>query len=85
VDDTEALEDSDADVDAATASGPRFLRGRHRRLGRRLKAIKALLEGPAAAPDMAFVVVLHLSPTHESNADAIFQQSTACRGASPRG
>ena len=41
-----------------------------------LAAIKTLLEGLPAAPDMAFVVVLHLSPTHESNAAAIFQMST---------
>ena len=38
-----------------------------------LAAIKTLLEGLPAAPDMAFVVVLHLSPTHESNAAAILQ------------
>ena len=41
-----------------------------------LGAIKTLLEGLPAAPDMAFVVVLHLSPTHESNAAAILQLST---------
>ena len=41
-----------------------------------LGAIKTLLEGLPAAPDMAFVVVLHLSPTHESNAAAILQMST---------
>ena len=41
-----------------------------------LAAIKTLLEGLPSAPDMAFVVVLHLSPTHESNAAAILQVST---------
>ncbi len=41
-----------------------------------LAAIKTLLEGLPAAPDMAFVVVLHLSPKHESNAAAILQGST---------
>ena len=41
-----------------------------------LAAIKALLEGLPAAPDMAFVVVLHLSPQHESSAAEIFQSST---------
>src|SRR4051812_13896106 len=41
-----------------------------------LAAIKTLLEGLPASPDMAFVVVLHLSPTHESNAARILQLST---------
>jgi two-component system CheB/CheR fusion protein len=41
-----------------------------------LAAIKTLLEGLPSQPDMAFVVVLHLSPTHESNAAAILQMST---------
>ncbi|MEO5881957.1 MAG: chemotaxis protein CheB, partial [Caldimonas sp.] len=41
-----------------------------------LGAIKTLLEGLPAAPDMAFVVVLHLSPSHESNAAAILQLCT---------
>ena len=41
-----------------------------------LAAIKTLLEGLPASPDMAFVVVMHLSPTHESNAAAILQLST---------
>ncbi len=41
-----------------------------------LAAIKVLLEGLPAQPDMAFVVVLHLSPRHESNAAAILQAST---------
>ena len=41
-----------------------------------LAAIKTLLDGLPPAPDMAFVVVLHLSPKHESNAAAILQSST---------
>ena len=41
-----------------------------------LAAIKALFEGLPDKPDMAFVVVLHLSPKHESNAAAILQTST---------
>ncbi len=43
---------------------------------RGLAAIKVLLEGLPAEPDMAFVIVLHLSPRHESNAAAILQAST---------
>jgi two-component system CheB/CheR fusion protein len=41
-----------------------------------LAAIKTLLEGLHSQPDMAFVIVMHLSPTHESNAAAILQMST---------
>ena len=41
-----------------------------------LAAIKVLLEGLPAEPDMAFVIVLHLSPRHESNAAAILQTAT---------
>jgi two-component system, chemotaxis family, CheB/CheR fusion protein len=41
-----------------------------------LAAIKVLLEGLPAEPDMAFVIVLHLSPRHESNAAAILQTVT---------
>ncbi|MDQ2733880.1 MAG: PAS domain-containing protein, partial [Pseudomonadota bacterium] len=41
-----------------------------------LAAIKTLFEGLPASPDMAFVVVLHLSPKHESNAAAILQTAT---------
>ncbi|HZV93330.1 MAG TPA: chemotaxis protein CheB, partial [Caldimonas sp.] len=42
-----------------------------------LAAVRALLEGLPAAPDMAFVVVLHLSQHHESHAAALFQASTS--------
>ena len=41
-----------------------------------LAAIKTLLETLPAKPDMAFVVVLHLSPDHESNAASILQTVT---------
>ena len=41
-----------------------------------LAAIKTLLESLPAEPDMAFVVVLHLSPVHESNAASILQTVT---------
>jgi two-component system CheB/CheR fusion protein len=41
-----------------------------------LAAIKTLLEGLPDTPDMAFVVILHLSPKHESSVAAILQAST---------
>jgi two-component system CheB/CheR fusion protein len=72
---TEALVDSDADVDAPTSGLDFFVVGVGASAGG-LQAIKTLLEGMPTAPDMAFVVVLHLSPKHESNAAAIFQPST---------
>jgi hypothetical protein len=73
---TEALEDSDADVDAAATSGLDFFVVGVGASAGGLKAVKTLLEGMPAKPDMAFVIVLHLSPKHESNAAAIFQPST---------
>ena len=73
---TEALADGEADKDAAHTSGLDFFVVGIGASAGGLGAIKALLEGLPAAPDMAFVVVLHLSPTHESNASAIFQNST---------
>ena len=73
---TEALEDSEADVDAKTSSGLDFFVVGVGASAGGLKAIKTLLEGMPTAPGMAFVVVLHLSPKHESNAAAIFQPST---------
>ena len=73
---TEALEDGDADVDASTSSGLDFFVVGIGASAGGLKAIKTLLEGMPSAPDMAFVIVMHLSPNHESNAAAIFQQST---------
>lgn len=41
-----------------------------------LQAVKRLLEHLPAAPGMAFVVVLHLSPEHESHAAEVLQRST---------
>jgi len=41
-----------------------------------LSALIKLFESLSAAPGMAFVVVLHLSPKHESNAAAILQRAT---------
>ena len=73
---TEALADGEADKDAAHTSGLDFFVVGIGASAGGLGAIKSLLEGLPATPDMAFVVVLHLSPTHESNASAIFQSST---------
>lgn len=41
-----------------------------------LEALMRLFENTPASTDMAFVVVLHLSPGHESNADQIIQRVT---------
>ncbi|MGH8796561.1 MAG: CheR family methyltransferase, partial [Caldimonas sp.] len=41
-----------------------------------LRALITLFEHMTAAPDMSFVVILHLSPKHESNAAAILQNAT---------
>jgi two-component system CheB/CheR fusion protein len=41
-----------------------------------LEALTKCFEQLPAAPDMAFVVILHLSPKHESNAAEILQRST---------
>ncbi|SFU88799.1 CheR family methyltransferase [Pseudoduganella namucuonensis] len=41
-----------------------------------LQALMAFFEQLPAEPGMAFVVVMHLSPTHESNAQAILQRSS---------
>jgi len=41
-----------------------------------LSALIKLFESLSTAPGMAFVVVLHLSPKHESNAAAILQRAT---------
>lgn len=41
-----------------------------------LSALQKLFETLPARPEMAFVVILHLSPKHESNAAAILQRST---------
>ena len=41
-----------------------------------LGALIKLFEGLPAAPDMAFVIILHLSPKHDSNAAAILQRAT---------
>lgn len=41
-----------------------------------LAALVKCFEHMNAAPDMAFVVILHLSPHHESNAAAILQHAT---------
>jgi chemotaxis response regulator CheB len=76
VDITEALERRDADVDAAIASGLDFFVVGIGASAGGLAAIKDPARGCRPRPDMAFVVVLHLSPTHESNAAAIFQPST---------
>ena len=65
---TEALADGEADKDAAHTSGLDFFVVGIGASAGGLAAIKSLLEGLPATPDMAFVVVLHLSPTHESNA-----------------
>ena len=73
---TEALVDDDADKDAAHSSGLEFFVVGIGASAGGLAAIKALLEGLPANPDMAFVIVLHLSPSHESSAAAIFQGST---------
>ena len=73
---TEALADGEADKDAAHTSGLDFFVVGIGASAGGLAAIKSLLEGLPATPDMAFVVVLHLSPTHESSASAIFQSST---------
>ena len=42
-----------------------------------IAAVQRVLEGLPGAPGMAFVVVMHLSPKHESSAASIFQQSTS--------
>jgi two-component system CheB/CheR fusion protein len=72
---TEVLVD-DADLDAAPSSGLDFFVVGIGASAGGLKAVKTLLEGMPTTPDMALVVVLHLSPKHESNAAAIFQPST---------
>jgi two-component system CheB/CheR fusion protein len=41
-----------------------------------LAALMTLLESLPASPGMAFVVILHLSPSHDSNAAEILQKST---------
>ena len=41
-----------------------------------LSALRTCFENLPASPDMAFVVILHLSPRHESSAAAILQQVT---------
>ncbi|MBC7780441.1 MAG: PAS domain-containing protein [Proteobacteria bacterium] len=41
-----------------------------------LAALRTCFENLPAAPDMAFVVILHLSPKHESNVAAILQHAT---------
>ena len=41
-----------------------------------LEALIRCFENLPAAPDMAFVVILHLSPKHESNAAEILQRTT---------
>ncbi|RYG88053.1 MAG: PAS domain S-box protein [Alphaproteobacteria bacterium] len=41
-----------------------------------MAALSALLETMPAAPGMAFVVVMHLSPTHESSVTEILQKAT---------
>ncbi len=41
-----------------------------------VQALLRLFEATPPAPDVAFVVVLHLSPTHESHADAVLQTVT---------
>ncbi|HVL75423.1 MAG TPA: CheR family methyltransferase, partial [Noviherbaspirillum sp.] len=42
-----------------------------------LEALAQLLQGLPSSPGMAFVVVLHLSPRHESAAAEVLQRSTA--------
>jgi len=42
-----------------------------------LQALLSLFENMPPAPGMAFVVILHLSPDHESNVAAILQRVTA--------
>ncbi len=42
-----------------------------------LKALKAFFEPMPRQSGMAFVVIMHLSPNHESTADAILQRSTS--------
>ena len=42
-----------------------------------LEALIRCFENLPAAPDMAFVVILHLSPKHESNAAEILQRATS--------
>lgn len=44
-----------------------------------LAALARFLEGMPAAPGMAFVIVMHLSPEHDSIADRILQRSTPMR------
>ena len=41
-----------------------------------LTALQRLFENLPSSNDMAFVVVLHLSPNHASSADAILQRTT---------
>lgn len=41
-----------------------------------LKALMSLFEQMPSDSGMAFVVIMHLSPTHESNADSILQNKT---------
>ncbi|MET0265009.1 MAG: CheR family methyltransferase [Duganella sp.] len=42
-----------------------------------LQALQTFFRHAPAAPDMAFVIVMHLSPTHEGNAAQLLQQCTA--------
>lgn len=77
--DDEAPDPGPADPDAKSPSGLDFFVVGIGASAGGLKAVKTLLEGLPAAPDMAFVVVFHLSPTHESNAAAILQPSTRMR------
>ncbi|MBU2285044.1 MAG: PAS domain-containing protein, partial [Gammaproteobacteria bacterium] len=42
-----------------------------------VEALLRLFEQMPASPGMAFVIILHLSPTHESNAAAILQRATS--------
>ncbi|MBY4897450.1 chemotaxis protein CheB [Cupriavidus sp. AU9028] len=44
-----------------------------------IRALQTFFEQCPARCDMAFVVILHLSPRHESNAAAILQRSTSLR------
>ena len=44
-----------------------------------LQALISFFEAAAMDTGMAFVVVMHLSPTHESNASGILQRSTAMK------
>ncbi|HEY0064008.1 MAG TPA: CheR family methyltransferase, partial [Telluria sp.] len=44
-----------------------------------LQALLEFFRNTAPAPSMSFVVVMHLSPTHESNAGALIQACTAMK------